>query len=558
VGILKQFKEADGQHQRNNLITKQIKGAKMIPTPRPYQIEAEQSIWDYYNSGKTGNALIAIPTGCGKSLVIAWFAQHVMEQYPQSRIIVLTHVKELIKQNSDKLAEIWPTAPFGIYSAGLKKKQHTYPIIFGGIGTVVNSLDALGRFDLMLVDEAHLMSGNDDSMYGKAVNTLKERNAYLKVIGFTATPYRTGQGLLTQSGLFTDIVCDFTSLRQFNKLIDDGYMCMLIPKRTNTQLDVSKVPIRNGDYAKTELEQAIDHHSVTYNACRETIELGSDRNCWLVFASGIKHAEHIAEMFTNFGIPCKTIHSKLDSTERDKRIEDFRKGIIRCAVTNNILTTGFDHPPIDLIVMMRPTVSTGLWVQMLGRGTRPSAETAKTDCLVLDFAGNTVRLGPINDPVIPKPRKAGAPGVAPIRICDNCGVYNHASASVCFNCGMEFPRQVHIEASAGTDELVRTELPVVQQFRVNKALYSKFASNGFNILRVNYVCGIRDFSEIVCLEHPGRAGGMAVQWWKHRMGSDKAPPNVDEALVWVSQLAVPQSVWVDVNRKYPKVVKTEF
>lgn len=526
--------------------------------PRPYQLEAEQAIWNYFLSGKKGNPLVALPTGTGKSLVIGWFIQHVFQHYPEQRILVLTHVKELIKQNSNKLIEIWPSAPLGIYSAGLRKKEPRWPIIFGGIGTVVNNLAVLGRFDLLLVDEAHLMSGKDDSMYGEVVNKLKELNPLLKVIGFTATPYRTGQGLLTESGLFTDIVSDWTSMRKFNQLIDDGWMCMLVPKRTTTTFDVSKVSIVNGDYHKGELEQAIDHHGVTYNACQEAMEFGADRNCWLVFASGINHAEHVAQMLNNFGIPAKTIHSKLDGNDRDKRINDFRKGAFRAAVTNNILTTGFDHPPIDLILMMRPTISTGLWVQMLGRGTRPSPETQKQDCLCLDFAGNTQRLGPINDPVIPRKRKSGPAGVAPIRICDKCGVYNHASATTCFACGAEFPRQIHITATAGTDELVRTDLPLVQQFRVDKVLYNKFASNGFEILKVNYICGLRDFSEIVCLEHPGRAGGMAVMWWKHRMGSDRAPQKVDDALQWVSRLAVPSKVWVDVNRKYPKVVRAEF
>jgi hypothetical protein len=176
----------------------------------------------------------------------------------------------------------------------------------------------------------------------------------------------------------------------------------------------------------------------------------------------------------------------------------------------------------------------------------------------LDFAGNTPRLGPINDPVIPRRRKGGPAGVAPIRICDQCGTYNHASATVCYICGFTFPRQIHIQATAGTDELVRTDVPLVQQFRVDRVLYNKFASNGFDILKVNYVCGIRSFDEIVCHEHPGRAGGMAVQWWKHRMGSDIAPPTVAEALQWTARLAAPRNVWVDVNKKYPKVVKAEF
>lgn len=530
----------------------------MSLTPRQYQLEAEISIWNYFNAGNKGNPIVALPTGTGKSLVIAWFIQHVMQRYPSSRIITLTHVKELIKQNSDKLEEVWPMAPFGIYSAGLKKREHAMPIIYGGIGTVKNDLDRLGRFDLMLVDEAHLMNGKDDSMYGEVVNHLRMLNPFLKVIGFTATPYRTGQGLLTESGLFTDIACDFTGMKQFNRLIDEGYMCMLIPKRTNMQFDLSKIHTSNGDYSPSDLEERMDHRDANYLACKEAIQYGSDRNCWLAFAAGIKHAEHIAEMLRNFGIPAASVHSKMATEERDRRIRDYRKGALRCVVTNNVLTTGFDHPPIDLILMLRPTLSTGLWVQMMGRGTRPSPETMKKDCLCLDFAGNTARLGPINDPVIPHKKGNGTPGVAPIRICDNCGAYNHASATRCFVCGFEFPHQVKINATAGTDELIRTDYPLVQGFRVDRALYNKITSNGYNIFKVNYVCGLRSFSEIVCLEHPGRAGGLAVHWWKLRMGSDAAPPSVDEALIWASRLAVPKTIFVDVNQKYPRIVKTEF
>ena len=335
-------------------------------------------------------------------------------------------------------------------------------------------------------------------------------------------------------------------MKQFNRLIDEGYMCMLIPKRTHMQLDLTKISIRNGDYATNEVEERVDHHDINYIACKEALEYGANRNCWLAFASGIKHTEHIAEMLNNFGIPSAAIHSKMDVKVRDQRIEDFKAGRLRCVVTNNILTTGFDHPPIDLILMLRPTVSTGLWVQMLGRGTRPSPETAKIECLCLDFAGNTPRLGPINDPLIPRKKGSGQPGVAPIRICDQCGTYNHASASVCYVCGKEFARQIKINASAGTDELIRTDVPLVEQFRVDRVLYNKFTSNGFNILKVNYVCGIRSFSlKLVCFEASGTCRWIGC-WFggKTGMGSELAPPTVDEALTWCSKLSVPTSIWV--------------
>ena len=497
-----------------------------------------------------------MPTGTGKSIVIAMFISRVMQQFPNQRILCMTHAKQLIKQNSDKLAEVWPTAPYGIFSAGLRKRETNLPIIFGGVATVVGSLKLLGRFDLVLVDEAHLMSGKDDSMYGEIINKLKVLNPNLKVIGFTATPYRTGQGLLTENGLFTDVCIDMTTMKCFNWFIDSGYMAMLIPKRTNTQLDVSKVRITAGEFNKHDLEDAVDIRDTNYLACKEAVELGSDRNCWLTFASGVKHAEHLGEMFNNFGIPTAVIHSKMPSAKCDQLIADFKKGKYRNLVSKGMFTTGQDHPPIDLGIDLNPTNSTGLHVQKAGRLTRPCED--KVNALWLDFAGNVPRLGPINDPVIPRRKGTGASGVAPIRICDQCGTYNHASARFCYVCGYEFPKQIHIQATAGTAELIRLEVPLVEQFTVTRVLYNKFEKNGIGILRVNYVCGLRSFSEIVCLEHPGRAGHLAREWWKRTMSVDDAPPTVDEALLWVSKLAVPKSIFVIVNKKFPEVVKREF
>jgi DNA repair protein RadD len=163
------------------------------------------------------------------------------------------------------------------------------------------------------------------------------------------------------------------------------------------------------------LQAAVDDADITYRALTEAVQIGQSRRSWTAFASGIDHAIHIAEMLRGtFGIDAAEVHSKMPEKERDRRIEAYKRGELRCIVNKDILTTGFDHPPIDLILMLRPTMSTGLWVQMLGRGTRPydpavhgylpGFPTKKYDCCVLDYAGNTRRLGPINDPVIPKPK----------------------------------------------------------------------------------------------------------------------------------------------------------
>jgi DNA repair protein RadD len=527
-----------------------------VITPRQYQEIAEQAIWNYFANGGKGNPVCAMPTGTGKSIVIAFLIFHIMQRWPNQRILALTHVKELIKQNSDKLAEVWPCAPYGIFSAGLRKRETNLPIIFGGVASVAPAIQQMGRYDLVLIDEAHLMNGKVDSMYGSIIAYLSKLNPFLKVIGFTATPYRTGQGLLTESGLFTHIAVDMTTMKWFNWFIENSYMCMMIPKRTNTQLDVSNVGIQAGEFNKVQLENAVDLRDTTYLACKESIELGSDRECWLTFAAGVKHAEHVAEMFRSFGIPTAAVHSKMSNTARDKVIQDFKAGRIRNLVNKGVFTTGQDHPPIDLLIDLAPTWSTGLHVQKYGRMSRPFE--GKLNGLGLDFAGNIPRLGPINDPVIPRPKGKGSPGVAPIRICDQCGTYNHASARVCYVCGYEFPHQIHIQATAGTEEIIRTEVPQVEEFQVNRVLYNKFQKNNIGIMRVNYVCGIRSFSEVVCLEHPGRAGHLAGEWWKRAMGTDKAPPTVDEALLWVSRLAVPTSIHVIVNRKYPEVIKKTY
>jgi superfamily II DNA or RNA helicase len=106
-------------------------------------------------------------------------------------------------------------------------------------------------------------------------------------------------------------------------------------------------------------------------AIQEALEQGHDRNCWLAFCAGVDHADAVAGLLNSYGVPAAAVHSKLSAGERDARIAAFKSGELRCITNNNILTTGFDHPPVDMILMLRPTMSTVLWIQMLGRGTRP-------------------------------------------------------------------------------------------------------------------------------------------------------------------------------------------
>lgn len=311
--------------------------------------------------------------------------------------------------------------------------------------------------------------------------------------------------------------------------------------------------MRGGEFIQSELQHAVDKYDITFNALKEAAESAHDRSHWLVFASGVEHAEHITDMLNDMGVPAVAIHSKMGNAQRDQAILDFKAGKYRAAVNNNVLTTGFDFPAIDCIVVLRPTASTVLWVQMLGRGTRPSPATGKENCLVLDFAGNTRRLGPINDPVIPR-KKGQKGGEAPVKICGSCATYNHASARHCAFCGAEFTFQVKIKQTAASDELLRGDAPVTEVFRVDHITYSKHEKAGRPpMMKVTYYCGLRSFSEYVCIQHDGFAQRKARQWWRERTGT--AFPQSTEAALAVADTLQPAThlrIWV--NKQYPEIL----
>lgn len=523
--------------------------------PRAYQIEAAQSVPNYFMNN-TGNPVVAMPTGTGKSVVIAMLLQMVYHYWPGQRVMVLTHVKELIQQNYDKLMTLWPAAPAGVYSAGLNRKESNRKITFAGIGSVAKKAQLFGHIDLVLIDEAHLVSPNDETLYQFFLAALRAVNPHVRVIGFTATPWRLGTGRITEDGIFTDVCFDITGMQAFNRLIAEGFLAPLIPRQTKMMLDIEGVHMRGGELIASELQHAVDKYEVTQAALRETLELAYDRRHWLIFASGVEHACNIADMLNDMGVPTVAIHSKMGDAQRDQAILDFKAGKYRAAVNNNVLTTGFDFPAIDLIVVLRPTASTVLWVQMLGRGTRPFQcdEYKKENCLVLDFAGNTRRLGPINDPVIPRKKGDKAGGEAPVKLCGSCATYNHASVTHCAYCGAEFTFQVKIKQTAASDELLRGEAPLVEVFKVDHITYSTHEKAGRPpMMKVTYYCGLRSFSEYVCIQHDGFAQRKARQWWRER-SSAPFPESTEAALTMTSSLTAATHLRIWVNKQYPEIL----
>lgn len=528
-------------------------------TPRPYQIDGLNAIWSYFSNGGKGNPVIAWPTGTGKSLIPAMFIKEILRHYPNQRFLLATHVKELIQQNADKVNDIWPNAPLGIHSAGLKQRDVVNPIIYGGIQTMYKIPDAFGHRDIVFIDEAHLVNLDETSMYIQFLLKLKAINPFLKIIGMTATPFRMGQGMITdEGGIFTDICHDLTSLENFNQLIKDEYLAPLIPKHTDVELDVTNVGINKGEFNMGQLQHEVDKAEVTWKGLQELVHYGQNRKSWLIFATGIEHAEHIATMLGQIGIDCAAVHSKQKAEYNDAAIKAFKSYELRAIVNYGKLTTGFDHPGIDLIGMFRPTLSVPLWVQMLGRGTRPS----KPNCLVLDFARNTQRLGPINDPVIPR-KKTDSVGEVPIKICEACGVYNHIKAITCDSCGNPFSFTVKITPKAATQELIRqVEAPQIKVFDVNFVYYNEKQKTGkAPYIKVTYACGAKVFNEFVFPENT-RFRKPYFDWW-HMRHASPPPDTVKEALQYTAQLRPPKRIRVHTNKmingkNWPEVLSAEY
>lgn len=551
---------------------------------RDYQQFGVDEFFCYYEGGGKEDSLLVYPTGTGKSLLIAEIIRRMRASAPHTRVMMLTHVKELIEQNFDKLKTIWPHAPAGIYSAGIGRKDTMYPITFGGAQSVVGNIAQFDKIDLLIIDECHRIPKGNKTTYQKIIQFLKNVNPRMVVLGLTATPYRMGGGTLLEMGLFGHILVDASEFQAFNWFFDQGYLATLSPFLTDTQIDLSGVNKQGGDFVQKQLQKASDKEEITHAAVCEMVHAAQtqDRNHWLIFATGVEHCNHIVTEIQEQGYTAVAVHSKMKEKERDENIKLFLEGKVTALVNMGVLTTGFDAPFVDMIGILRATDSASLWVQILGRGTRPYyaegydlttqqgrldaiAYSEKPDCLVLDFAGNTPRLGPINDPVTPKKKKKGG-GDAPVRICD-CGFMMHPSIRTCPKCGQYFPPEIKFSAHAGSDVLIAKKKkeappPEVHVFKVNNMFFKRKGGRTGkpDYIEISYHCGLRKFTMPFCLEHEGFASKRARDWWRAATDcDDSVPQSIHEAMDRFGECRTPKNIRVWTNKKpYPEIKFVDY
>jgi DNA repair protein RadD len=472
-----------------------------------------------------GNVCMVLPTGAGKSVIIAEIMRNALQNWPETKTLMLCHQKELLEQNAEKMRQHWPGAPMGIYSASIGRKQLGEPITFAGIQSIRTKAQEVGHIDLVLIDECHLVSHNDEGGYRAFMAELQAINPALRVVGLTATPYRLGHGLITDApAIFADLIEPVS----IEELVFRGYLSKLRSKVTGARLDVSKVKKRGGEYIEADLQRAVDTDDQNHSVVREVIARAENRKAWLFFCTGVNHAQHVAEVLQEYGIAAACVTGDTPKAERAAILADFKAGKLRALTNANVLTTGFDYPDIDLIAMLRPTMSPSLYVQMAGRGMRPKSHT--DHCLVLDFAGVVETHGPIT--AVQPPKKAGSgEGEAPVKVCDTCNELCPISARVCPACGAEFPAPEKKRLELHTDDIMGIE---AQELEVTQWNWRKHVSkaSGKEMLAVTYYGALSDkpITEYLPINHEGYAGQKALALLGEAKRQSHAPNTEESSL----------------------------
>ncbi|MBW7905295.1 MAG: DEAD/DEAH box helicase [Phycisphaerae bacterium] len=515
---------------------------------RTYQLEAIDAVYEHLR-GRDDNPCVVIPTGGGKTPVIATMCRDAVVRW-NGRVLILAHVKELLEQSAEKLRLIAPDVPVGIYSAGLRRRDLGYAVTIAGIQSIYQRATDIGQVDLVMVDEAHLIPPDGEGMYRQFLAELKQINPLLRVIGLTATPYRMKSGTICAPENILNHVCYEVGVRE---LIVQGYLSQLRTKAGSQRPAYEQLHVRAGEFVASEVEELMDSENLVLAACREIIEHTRDRRAVLIFASGIKHGEHIADVLrTRHKVECGFVCGDTLPFERDETLRRFRSGELKYLCNVNVLTTGFDAPHIDCVALVRPTMSPGLYYQMVGRGFR--LHPGKRDCLVLDFGGNVLRHGPVDAIRLADPESKGN-GPAPAKQCPECNEIIAAGFGTCPQCGHVFPppeRRRH--DSSASDEGILSDQVTRTEYEVSDVFYAVHTKRNAppdapRTMRVEYRVGFNaHVSEWVCFEHDGYAREKAVAWWRAR-SNDVVPETVEQAVEWAQDGALAKPLAITVRRK---------
>jgi DNA repair protein RadD len=496
---------------------------------RWYQSEACEAAWRSLCT-TAGNPVVVLPTGSGKSLVIAELCRAAVQQF-NGRVLVLAHRKELLEQDADKIRSQLPWGlTCGLHSAGLRQAATDDQIIVAGIQSVFRKPEVFGSRQLVIIDEVHLVPRDGEGMYRTFLQGLREINPKLRMFGLTATPFRTGEGSLCRADALFQRICYEVPIQ---RLIAEGYLCAVTNQMGDRSADTSRLHVRGGEFVPSEVEQLFDDPLQVLPACREIVAKTSGRHSVLVFCSGVRHAEHVADTIQMLSDEeCGIVTGESTSLERGANLERFKRRQLRYLCNVDVLTTGFDAPGIDAIAILRATMSPGLFAQICGRGLR--TDPIKSDCLVLDFGGNLQRHGPIDAIDYGRESQKAGDGVAPEKVCPACEQRVAVGCREC-SCGFKFPEPKTVKHDDQADEhsevLAKPQRWTVVSAELHRHKKRHAPAGTPDTLRVDYLCepigdpsgnlSEEQISEWVCVEHyEGFAKKKAIQWWRsHSLAS---------------------------------------
>jgi DNA repair protein RadD len=552
-----------------------------LVTLRPYQEDALQTIMGCIPQQKT--ILMQAATGAGKTIIFCELIKRLLSSWPNIRIGILAHRRELITQAWDKLITVWPEAPIGIACASVSNQIETEPnVIIGSVQTLVRRTEETAPFDLIIVDEAHRIPAiNQKSQYSQWLDVMQQYNPKVRILGVTATPFRLGHGYIYGSKCKNGNENLFQSLDyqiSISKLQADGYLCSYRAKELDKYIrsELRNVKLSAGEYNLGALSDLMSKEIHIGSAVNAVNQYAHDRKHIVVFCVTIDHATELQKAFDKAKIPSAVIHSKMNLFQRDLALRSFADGFTRVICNVGILTEGWDSPHTDCILMCRPTKSPGLYVQMTGRGLRP--HTNKTDVLILDLAGNCAEHGDPNSPTVATPngKQSDMQLASPMKACPGCNEMVSVGTKICPACGYEWPVfEVQIDHAVQMKDV--SWQPETKIVEVTGYDISDFISRNNNrMLKLSMFCVPKDDPSVFPFvvnnyfdfEGQGSTFGKtkAVSAWELLCGSP-APETMDEAVHRQGELdenvprhieAIRKGEWWNVKRWKPIVLEPPY
>lgn len=590
--------------------TTELSARKREPGAAPsrlrwYQEQAVNAVWNYLRT-ESGSPCVVLPTGSGKTYVIAELCRQVVEW--GGRAIVLAHVKELLEQSRKALTSVVDPTLVGVYSAGLDERTTDAAIVVAGIQSVYRRAEELGAFQLVIVDEAHLIPPNGCGMYRQFLDAEKEISPQSRLVGLTATPYRLGSGWIVRDKAAADSSCrshggssppagrlasdkserptgagsdaraearigngavaddsdkydrlldTIVYEAQIDRLISDGTLSSLRSQVARYESNFEHVKTTRGDFDEEEVEKILSGKNVLYSVCKEIVEKARERNRVLIFCNRVESAKKVVKFLAELDAAndAVVVDGATPAGDRAEIVRRFRGETFSDLLGNEtkplkyvanvgVFTTGFDAPNVDVVALVRPTKSLALYQQMVGRGLRRAPE--KKDCLVLDFAGNIMRHGPLDIACPTTPRATGK--IFVWKKCASCGEVVAGYFAVCPACGEPFPRPAPdptkgIERTA-SDAPITSEEERVEEYDVTgisfSAHYKKDDPEKPPTLQVEYKRGEfrRPVFEWLCPQHENQwARKRFERWWKAK-SKVEPPQTTDDAVLWAKNGAL--------------------